>query len=105
MNPSARSVSKLDTPVWITLRWTRGTRYFRVHLEQDLWREWVLTQVNGRIDSRLGRARTLPQPTIEAALLQLAAVAKRRRQRGYVLNTASNHLTEGPSDGTDHRST
>jgi hypothetical protein len=83
--------SDFDTRSWITLRWTRGTRYFRVHLEQDLWREWVLTQVNGRIDSRLGRARIFPAPTIEAGLLRLADAAKRLRQRGYVLNTERHH--------------
>ncbi len=32
--PEGRS---FDTASWITLRWTRGTRYYRVHLEQDLW--------------------------------------------------------------------
>jgi hypothetical protein len=58
-----------DVSSWITLRWTRGTRYFRVHLEQDLWSGWLLTQVNGRSGTRLA----------------LAAVAKRRRQRGYEL--------------------
>ncbi len=49
--PDSRSI---DTASWITLRWTRGTRYFRVHLEQDLWHRWLLTQVNGRSGSRLG---------------------------------------------------
>ena len=75
----------LDTSTWITLRWTRGTRYYRAHLEQDLWHSWVVTYVNGRISSPLGRTRSLPAPTIESALLQLAAIAKRRRQRGYTL--------------------
>jgi hypothetical protein len=28
---------------WLTLRWTRGTRYYRAHLEQDLWCGWVIT--------------------------------------------------------------
>jgi hypothetical protein len=28
----------IDTTSWITLRWVRGTRYYRVHLEQDLAR-------------------------------------------------------------------
>jgi hypothetical protein len=37
----------------------------------------------GRIGSRLGRARSFEQPSIEAALFSLAAIAKRRRQRGY----------------------
>jgi hypothetical protein len=73
----------IDTHSWITLRWTRGTRYYRVHLEQDLWSDWSLTQVNGRIGTRLGKVRSVRSPSIEAALLALAAVAKRRRQRGY----------------------
>jgi hypothetical protein len=54
-----------------------------VHLEQDLWNVWLLTLVNGRIGTPMGRARALPSPSLEAALLSLAAVAKRRRQRGY----------------------
>jgi len=77
--------ASIDTASWITLRWVRGTRYYRVHLEQDLWRNWLLTQVNGRRGTRLGRARSKPAPSIEAALLDLAAIAKRRRQRGYKL--------------------
>jgi hypothetical protein len=80
-NPS----TSIDTASWITLRWVRGTRYYRVHLEQDLWHGWLLTQVNGRIGTRLGRARSKPTPTIETALLSLAAIAQRRRQRGYEL--------------------
>jgi hypothetical protein len=30
---------------WISLRWERGTRYYEVCLHQDLWGDWVLTQV------------------------------------------------------------
>jgi len=56
-----------------------------VHLEQDLWHQWLLTLVNGWSGSRLGRHRTTPAASIEDALLHLAAVAKRRRQRGYQL--------------------
>jgi hypothetical protein len=60
-----RFITGIDTGSWITLRWVRGNRYYRVHLEQDLWRNWLLTKVNGRIGSRLGRARSLPAPSIE----------------------------------------
>jgi hypothetical protein len=74
-----------DTSSWITLRWTRGTRYYRVHLEQDLWSARILTSVNGRSGTPLGRARCQSASTIEAALLNLAHIAKRRRQRGYEL--------------------
>jgi hypothetical protein len=76
-----------DTHAWITLRWTRGSRYFRAHLVQDLWSGWVVTHVNGRMNSSLGRARSFPAPTIELALMRLAAIAKRRRRRGYTLTT------------------
>jgi hypothetical protein len=74
-----------DTSSWITLRWTRCTRYYRVHLEQDLFSSWVLTSVNGRSGTPLGCARWQPASTIDVALLSLAHIAKRRRQRGYEL--------------------
>jgi hypothetical protein len=57
--PDSRSI---DTASWITLR---GTRYFRVHLEQDLWQQWLLTQVNARTGSRLGRYRATPSKSVE----------------------------------------
>jgi hypothetical protein len=75
--------SPIDTASWITLRWVRGTRYYRVHLEQDLWSAWLLTKVYGRRNSALGRTRAIPAPSIEVALLELAAIATRRRKRGY----------------------
>jgi hypothetical protein len=53
-----------------------------VHLEQDLWNGWILTKVNGRVDTQLGCVRVAESPSIEAALFSLAAIAKRRRQRG-----------------------
>jgi hypothetical protein len=83
---SHRRAGVVDTDTWITLPWVRGTRYYRVHLEQDLWHGWVLTQVNGRIGSPLGRARSRPLPSIDHALSDLASIARRRRQRGYELD-------------------
>jgi hypothetical protein len=65
--------SSIDTASWITLRWVRGTRYYRVHLEQDLWSNWPLTQFNGRVGSPLGRARSHPS---------CSAVGIMRRQSG-----------------------
>jgi len=73
----------VDIASWITLRWTRGTRYYHAHLEQDLWHGWSLTLVHGRIGTRLGRARA--SLSLAAALTELAANTKRRRQRGYEL--------------------
>ena len=71
----------VDTSNWITLRWTRATRYYRVQLEQELWSSWMLTSVNGRNGTPLGRARCQPASSIEAALLNLAHIAKRRPHR------------------------
>lgn len=82
---SSSDAPAVETSNWMTLRWVRGTRYYRVHLEQDLWHTWVVTQVHGRIGTRLGRARAIPSPSIESALLRLAVIARRRRQRGYEL--------------------
>jgi hypothetical protein len=73
----------IDIAPWITRRWTRGTRYYRAHLEQDLWRGWSLTRVYGRIGTWLGRARA--SPSLEVVLTALAAVTKRQRQHGYEL--------------------
>ena len=91
----------LDTDAWITLCWIRDTRYYRAHLEQDLWSGWVITPVNGRVNSPLGRVRSVPVPTIESALAELAAIAKRRRQRDYTLNACPLKLKEEYADGTD----
>ena len=74
-----------DTSQWFTLRFERGTRYYRLHLEQDLWHTWCVTQVHGRSGTPLGRHRTLPADTIDRALLHLAAAVKRRTDRGYSL--------------------
>lgn len=56
-----------QTIQWVTLRYERGTRHYRLHLEQDLWGTWCLTRVNGR------RKRAL------------LAAAQSRRQAGYRL--------------------
>jgi hypothetical protein len=42
------------------LRWERGTRYYEVYLHQDLWGEWVLTQVWGRRGLGLPLRRLVP---------------------------------------------
>ncbi len=85
MSPQS-SHQTVDIASWITLRWTRGTRYYRAHLEQDLWHGWSLTLVHGRIGTRLGRARASSSRPLETALTELAAITKRRRLRGYELS-------------------
>jgi hypothetical protein len=69
--------------VWINLRWERGTRYYEVSLHQDLWGDWVLTQVWGRRGTQLGRIVHNPCASYKEGCERLAAVQARREQRGY----------------------
>jgi hypothetical protein len=75
----------INVSTWLSLRFERGTRYYQLHLEQDLWGAWILTRVNGRRNSRLGRALMTWPSTFESGLSALAESAKRRRLRGYSL--------------------
>jgi hypothetical protein len=68
---------------WISLRWERGTRYYEVYLHQDLWGDWVLTQVWGRRGTELGRMVHTPCASHEEGCERLAAVRDRREHRGY----------------------
>jgi hypothetical protein len=67
----------------ISLCWERGTRYYEVHLHQDLWGDWVLTQVWGRRGTELGWMVHTPCASHEEGCERLAAVQVRREQRGY----------------------
>ena len=69
------------------LRWERGNRYYRTHLEQDLWGQWTLTRVVGRKGAPRGRVMTRWVASLEEGLTTLGAVAKRRRERGFRLVT------------------
>ncbi len=83
--PTIRAPGCYHTPQWITLRFERGARYYRLHLEQDLWGSWCLTRVNGM--RRGGRARTLTTwpGSLDAGLNALTAAAATRRRAGYRL--------------------
>jgi hypothetical protein len=81
--PSAR----IDVATWLSLRFIRDSRYYALHLEQDPWGEWILTRVNGRRGTRLGRAIMQWSGSLEAGLASLALSAKRRSARGYMLSS------------------
>ncbi len=83
MTPSGPESINVST--WLSLRFERGTRYYQLHLEQDLWGAWILTRVNGRRNSQLGRELITWPSSFESGLSALAESAKRRRLRGYSL--------------------
>jgi len=80
-----RHLASVNVATWLSLRFERGTRYYQLHLEQDLWGDWVVTRVNGRRATPLGRAVVTWPGSFESGLQSLAESAKRRRQRGYTL--------------------
>jgi hypothetical protein len=78
-------ITPTSTSLWITLRFERGSRYYRLHLEQDLWGAWCLTRVNGRCGARLGRWLTTWLGSYQEGLARVAEAAAHRRQREYQL--------------------
>ncbi|MCC8995399.1 MAG: WGR domain-containing protein [Candidatus Contendobacter sp.] len=68
---------------WNCQRWERGTRYYEARLHPDLWGDWILTVGWGRRGARLSQVRDRPCASYVEGLAMLAAVGKRRAQRGY----------------------
>jgi len=82
---SVTSAVPVATSLWITLRFERGTHYFRLHLEQDLWGAWCLTRVKGRRGARPGRWLTTWPGSYDQGLARMADAARHRRTRDYRL--------------------
>jgi predicted DNA-binding WGR domain protein len=66
-------------------RWVKDTRYYELHIDQDLWGEWVFIRWWGRRGSAMGQARRLPCASYAEALDKLAAAQSLRERRGYTL--------------------
>ena len=68
------------------IRWVHPEkqRYYQVELLQDLLGDWILVQCWGGIGSHLGRLRIVHFASEQAGLKQIAVIAKRRRQHGYL---------------------
>lgn len=76
---------KIDTALWQTVHFQRGERYYRLHVEQDLWGHWCLTRVNGRRGSALGRVVTTWSGAHAEVDNELQKAADRRRRRRYTV--------------------
>jgi len=72
-----------DTPqhhAWVN---PEKSRYYRVHLDRDLFGDWTLRKVWGGIDSSGGRMHNTGVPSYDEGVEQIREIAKRRCQRGY----------------------
>lgn len=79
----------MNTEHWLRVRWESSTRYYEVHLHQDLWGQWILTRTWGGKGSHRGQIRHQPCPSRQEGERQLEAIGRRREVHGYsrVLNT------------------
>jgi hypothetical protein len=62
---------------------TRGTRYYRLTLMQDLFGQWVVLREWGSIPRRTVRWIAMPTATYQEAQQLLASLIERRLKRRY----------------------
>lgn len=72
-------------PIFKSTRFEKGTRYYTVILDKDLFDDWVITIANGRIGTKLGRVRKIAFTCFDDALGQFENTTKTRIKRGYQL--------------------
>ncbi|WP_454783530.1 hypothetical protein [Legionella sp. WA2022007384] len=65
------------------VRFEKETRYYELHLQQDLLKDWIIVAINGRKQSKLGQSRTIAFPNYEEAFDRFCTMIKMRYQRGY----------------------
>lgn len=73
-------------------RFEKGTRYYTVILDKDLFDDWVITIANGRIGTKLGRIRKIAFPCVADALNQFHTTTKIRAKRGYQIESYKNTI-------------
>lgn len=66
-------------------RWERGSRYYILHLNQDLFGQWQLTRVWGQRGAALGRISHAPAASFLAAKILFEQACRRRARKGYRL--------------------
>ena len=69
------------------VRFEKGTRYYTIILDKDLFDDWVVTIVNGRIDTKLGKIRKIAFSCFSDAFDQFITTTKTRTKRGYSLDS------------------
>jgi predicted DNA-binding WGR domain protein len=58
-------------------------RYYQADLVQDLFGDWTLVRAWGGLGTARGRTQVTGVASKEAGLRQVAALDRRRQQRGY----------------------
>lgn len=68
-------------------RFEKGTRYYTLILDKDLFDDWVITIANGRIGTQLGRVRKIAFPCFTDACTKFHNATEIRAKRGYFLES------------------
>ena len=88
----ARSGTEKDTggklkyalSAWQQRRFERGTRYYELHLQQNLWGEWELLRIFGRSHTKQDRVICEPLDNLNQAVGRLEALTTYRiKRRNY----------------------
>lgn len=72
---------------WYSLRFEKDSRYYVLRLQQDLFEDWTIIAINGRIKSKLGQTRILAYSSYEETYQAFIEQVHIRQQRGYHLTT------------------
>lgn len=86
MTPSPENIDTDNTDPLRPRQWIHphARRYYQARLFRNLFGQWELEQAWGNLTSRHGRLVYVPIASLAEGQRQLAAVARRRAQRGYV---------------------
>ena len=80
----SRGKLKYEFLTWQQRRFERGTRYYELHLQQNLWGEWELLRIFGRSNAKQGRVICEPIDNLNQAVGRLEALTTYRiQQRHY----------------------
>lgn len=91
MNTTAMTTSHYDLYRWQRQVWTSDTRVYIIELKQNLFGDWILVCAWRGKGQRGGQSQTRYAASYEAALDWLAHAERRRRARGYQLQTSESH--------------
>jgi predicted DNA-binding WGR domain protein len=64
--------------------WKSNSRYYIVHLQENLFGEYTLVKNWGGINNKLGGAQMHTFASIDGALVEVDRVSKIRVKRGYL---------------------
>jgi hypothetical protein len=63
------------------VRFEKNTRYYELHLGKDLFDNWSITRVNGRIKSRLGQYHHEPFGSFAEAIIRMSRLSQYRTEK------------------------